>query len=274
MEFIDGIERATPFLLLGAGSLVIRAVLPRTGRQPFPLLRELLLILPLVLLYFVAHGLAQVRPQEAAAHAERLVALERALGIFREPQLQQLVLRHTLLVDLANWNYMWGHWPVLIATIVWLGRAHPKRLVVYRNAMMLSGAIGIACFLSYPVSPPRLVTSFGFVDTIALRSHAYRALEPPSFTDVYASMPSLHVGWNLLMGIALAREGRRSAARWFGSLMPIAMYATVVVTANHYFLDGIGGAAIVGISLVVCERLLEPAPAARATGPAASEART
>lgn len=274
MQFIDGLERAAPFLLLGVASLVIRALLPRTDREPFPLIRELLLILPVVLLYFVAHGLAQVRPQAATAHAEQLVALERALGIFREPELQHVVLRHTLLVDLANWNYMWGHWPVIVATIVWLGRAHPKRLVVYRNAMILSGAIGIACFLAYPVSPPRLMTSFGFVDTIALRSHAYRALEPPSFTDVYASMPSLHVGWNLLMGIALAREGTRSTAKWLGSLMPTAMYGTVVVTANHYFLDGIAGAIIVVISLVVAGQLLPPVPPGPAIPRAASEART
>lgn len=254
MQFLDGLGRAAPFLLIAVASLVVRAVLPRTDRRPFPLLRELLLILPVVVLYFVAHGLAQVRPQEATAHAEQLVSLERALGIFHESQLQRFVLRHTLLVDLANWNYMWGHWPVLIATMVWLGYMHPKRLPLYRSALILSGVIGIGVFLLYPVAPPRFMTALGFVDTIALRSHAYRALEPPAFTDVYASMPSLHVGWNLLMGIALAREATHSAARWFGRLMPLAMYGTVVVTANHYFLDGVVGAAIVVVSLVVAAR--------------------
>jgi hypothetical protein len=254
MPLIDGLGRAAPFLLIAILSLAIRAVLPRTDRRPFPLLREILLILPVVLLYFVAHGLAQVRPQEAMAHAERLISLERELGIFHEPEFQAFVLRHTLLLDLANWNYMYGHWPVLIATMVWLGYTHPKRLALYRNALILSGVIGIGFFLVYPVAPPRFLTSFGFVDTIALRSHAYRALEPPAFTDVYASMPSLHVGWNLLMGIALAREATRAAARWFGRLMPIAMYATVVVTANHYFLDGVVGSAIVVVSLVVAGR--------------------
>jgi hypothetical protein len=251
---IDGLGRAAPFLLIAVLSLALRALLPRTARRPFPLLRELLLILPVVVLYFIAHGLAQVRPQEATAHAEQIVSLERALGIFHEPQFQRFVLRRTLLVDLANWNYMWGHWPVLIATLVWLGYRHPNRLVRYRNALILSGVIGIGIFLVYPVAPPRFLTSFGFVDTIALRSHAYRALEPPAFTDVYASMPSLHVGWNLLMGIALAREATRPAARWFGRLMPIAMYATVVVTANHYFVDGVVGAAIVVVSLVAATR--------------------
>jgi len=253
-QLIDGLGRAAPFLLIAVLSLALRAVLPRTDRRPFPLFRELLLILPVILLYFVAHGLAEVRPQEATAHAERLVSLERALGIFHEPELQRVVLRHTLLVDLANWNYMWGHWPVIIATMVWLGYTRPKRLALYRSAMILSGVIGIGFFLAYPVAPPRFMTSLGFVDTIALRSHAYRALEPPAFTDVYASMPSLHVGWNLLMGIALAREATRPVAMWFGSLMPIAMYGTVVVTANHYFLDGVVGGAIVVVSLVVSVR--------------------
>ncbi len=261
MQFIDSIERAAPFLLIAVVSLIVRAVLPRTDQRPWPLLREVLLILPLVVLYFVAHGLAQVRPQEATAHAERLISLERAIGIFHEPEIQRFVLRNTLLLDLANWNYMWGHWPVIIATIVWLGHTHPKRLVLYRNALILSGVVGIGFFLAYPVAPPRFMTSFGFVDTIALRSHAYRALEPPAFTDVYASMPSLHVGWNLLMGVALVREATHAAVRWLGYLMPIAMYATVVVTANHYFLDGIVGAAIVAVSLVVAGRRLPPAHA-------------
>jgi hypothetical protein len=252
-QLLDGLGRAAPFLLIAVLSLALRALLPRTDRRLL-LLREVLLILPVALLYFVAHGLAQVRPQEAAAHAERLIGLEQALGVFQEPEIQRFVLAHILLIDLANWNYMWGHWPVLIATIVWLGHTHPKRLAIYRNAMILSGVIGIGFFLAYPVAPPRLMTSFGFVDTIALRSHAYRALEPPAFTDVYASMPSLHVGWNLLMGIALAREATHPVLRWLGWLMPIAMYVTVVVTANHYLLDGIVGAAIVALSLVVAVR--------------------
>lgn len=269
----DELVRAAPFLIIAILSLALRAVLPRTERQPFPPLREILLILPVVVLYFLAHGLAQVRAQEATAHAERLISIEREIGIFHEPGIQEFVLRHLLLVDLANWNYMYGHWPVIAATIVWLGHEHPGRLALYRNAMILSGVIGIGVFLTYPVAPPRLMPAFGFVDTIALRSHAYRALEPPAFTDVYASMPSLHFGWNLLMGIALAREATHPAMRWLGWVMPLAMYVTVVVTANHYFLDGVAGAAIVGLSLVVAGRTLPQALGGQAKGPAPSATR-
>jgi hypothetical protein len=74
-QLLDGLWRASPFLLIAILSIALRAVVPRTARRPFPLLRELLLILPVVLLYFVAHGLAQVRSQEAMAHAQHLISL-------------------------------------------------------------------------------------------------------------------------------------------------------------------------------------------------------
>jgi hypothetical protein len=252
---LSGLGRAAPFLLLAVLALAVRAFLPRTQQQPFLLVRELLVILPTVLLYFVARGLADARPEEAFAHATRLISLERQLGIFREPQVQALLLLHPLVVNLADWIYMFGHWPVIIATLVWLGHARPKRLPLYRNALIISGVIGIVFFLTYPVAPPRFMSTFGFSDTVGLHSRAYRILQPAALTDLFASMPSLHVGWNLLMGIALARESTHPATRAFGILMPFAMFAAVVVTANHYFLDGVVGASLVLISLAAASRI-------------------
>lgn len=103
------------------------------------------------------------------------------------------------------------------------------------------------------------------MDTVTLHSRAYRVLQPPTLTDLFASMPSLHVGWNLLMGIALARESTHPAARVFGLLMPAAMFAAVVLTANHYLLDGVAGSALVLASLAAAARLPLPA-GARASG--------
>jgi membrane-associated phospholipid phosphatase len=202
-----------------------------------------------VLAYFLARGASDARPAEAMAQAARLIEFERTLGIFRERALQQMILGSTAIVDLANWTYIFGHWPVIATTFVWLAVKHRERLPRYRNAIIISGAVGILVFLVYPVTPPRLMQDYGFVDTVELRSRAYRVLQPASMTDLYASMPSLHVGWNLIMGIALIRESSHVALRTFGALMPVVMFAAVVLTANHYFIDVIAGVALVIASL-------------------------
>jgi hypothetical protein len=71
-----------------------------------------------------------------------------------------------------------------------------------RDAMAVSGAMGVCVYVSYPVAPPRLAR-LGMTDTITEQSQAYRVLQPPAFINQYAAMPSLHVGWNLLLGLAL-----------------------------------------------------------------------
>ena len=78
-----------------------------------------------------------------------------------------------------------------------------------RNAgwIMDAGVVGIIVFATFPVAPPRLL-DVGMVDTVTQQSHAYRVLQPPSLVNRYAAMPSFHAGWDLLMGMALVREGR------------------------------------------------------------------
>lgn len=252
-----GLEGAVPFIVAGALALVIRAALSRSTWRSAGAAGEVLLMIPVVLLYFMARGAADARPAEAMAHARSLIELERALGIFDEPALQHLALGSTAVVDLANWTYIFGHWPVIAATFVWLALKQRDRLPRYRNAIILSGAVGILVFFTYPVAPPRFMDGYGFVDTVLLRSRAYRVLQPPALEDLFASLPSLHVGWNLIMGIALVRESSHAVARAFGLVMPIAMFAAVVLTANHYLLDALTGAALVTASLLVADRLAE-----------------
>jgi hypothetical protein len=252
MTFLVG---ALPFVILAVIALVARAALSRSQKRWAGVTREILLLLPVVLLYFLARGASNAQPVEAMAHARGLIALERLLGIFHESALQRAALASPATIELANWIYMFGHWPVIATTFVWLAVKHPRRLAPYRNAIILSGAVGIAVFFLYPVAPPRLMNGYGFVDTVLLGSRAYRVLQPASLTDVYASMPSLHVGWNLIMGISLVREARHAAAKAFGMVMPILMAATVVITANHYFLDVVVGVSLVLASLAVSDRL-------------------
>ena len=212
-----------------------------------PLLRrigDVLLIAGAVLLYFLVRGLVDGREAEAYRHAEQLIDLERALGVFWEPTIQRWALDVGPVGTLANWVYIWGHWPVIIATFVWLLTKHRHVFPVYRNALLLSGAIGLVIFTVYPMAPPRFMDAWGFVDTVTLHSHSYRVLQPPSLVNQYAAMPSLHVGWDLLMGIAIARHAA-GRVRWIGYVLPVLMFSAVVLTANHYLADGVVGGLVV-----------------------------
>jgi hypothetical protein len=138
---------------------------------------------------------------------------------------------------------------MIVGTMVWLIWKHTEHFSVYRSALLFSGAIGLLCFVLLPMAPPRFLADQGFVDTVVQRSNAYRVLQPPAFTNQYAAMPSLHLGWNLLMGIAIVRCASTRWAKAFGVLMPLMMYLATIVTANHYLLDGMAGAGVALIAL-------------------------
>jgi hypothetical protein len=250
------------YFLLIVAVLGLRWRLPESPRRSLLVARELGLLLPAVLLYFAVRGLVDAREADAVRNAGRIIDLERTLGLLHEERLQGWILQSGWLVDLMNWVYIWGHWPVLAATALWLLLRHPREYPVYRNALLVSGAVGMFIFALFPVAPPRLMPDMAFVDTVTQQSQSYRVLQPTSLTNPYAAVPSFHFGWNLLMGIAIARLASGRFARVFGALMPVAMLLAIVLTANHYFLDAaIGGALVLG-SLWAASRL-----AARAEAP-------
>jgi membrane-associated phospholipid phosphatase len=107
----------------------------------------------------------------------------------------------------------------------------------------------------------------GLVDTVTHAFESYRVLQPPAFVNQYAALPSLHVGWDLLMGIAVMTASSRLLLRAVGALMPLAMVAAVVLTANHYLVDVVAGVAVALTGLAVA-RVLE-----RRRQPAAAEPR-
>lgn len=74
------------------------------------------------------------------------------------------------------------------------------------------------------------------------------------FIDRYAAFPSLHFGWNLVVGVAWARRSRGRIGRSAAILMPLAMGFAVVATANHWVVDVIGGAAVATVGQVVSDR--------------------
>ncbi|MBM4416587.1 MAG: hypothetical protein FJ035_10235 [Chloroflexi bacterium] len=65
-------------------------------------------------MYFAARAATEGDFERAYGHARAIVHFERELGIFWESRLQDLVLSHEGLITLANWIYIWCHWPVIV----------------------------------------------------------------------------------------------------------------------------------------------------------------
>lgn len=212
------------------------------------------LVLLLVFVYFRIRGLTRASPQVAVQHADDLVALEQRLGIYVEPSLQAPVAASDTLTMLANWIYMWGHWPVIAIVMVWTVRKHRAVFRRLRDAMIVSGALGMLIFVTWPLAPPRLA-QLGLVDTVTEESYSYRVLQPPAFVNQYAAMPSLHSGWDLLVGIAIVSAATSVLVKAVGYVLPVLMAISVVVTANHYILDVVAGITLVLIGHAVALRL-------------------
>lgn len=193
--------------------------------------------------YFLVRGATDSAAAEAVRNAHRVIGFERALGLYLEPGLQESLAGSSAVRTVLNWIYIWGHWPVIAVTLVWLAYRNPEVFRRTRNAMMVSGGIGLVLFALFPVAPPRL-TDIGMADTVTLTSHSYRVLQPAVFTNQYAAMPSLHVGWDLLIGFAIVLTARQVVLRVVGVVMPAAMVVAVVLTANHYIVDAVAGAAL------------------------------
>ncbi len=233
----------------------------RSGRSGVRLhgMREVGIIALAAYIYFFVRGLIETRVTDAMDNAWSLVSLERRLGLFHEATIQRWLLDRDWLVTVANAIYIYGHWPVVAGTLAWLLVRHRALFPVFRSAMLVSGAIGIVFFILFPMAPPRFLPELGFVDTVMLRSEAYRVLQPPSLTNQYAAMPSLHVGWNLLMGIAIFHATTHRAWKVFAVVMPLLMYVATIVTANHYILDGVAGSVVALAGLAIARKLSSPA---------------
>ena len=234
------------------------------------LIREFLIIAAGYFTYFGVRGATEGQFDAALSNAHSIVRLEEALGLFVEPAWQAVVITDRWSANLANWVYLWGHWPVMILVGAWLYQSREYGYRLFRNAILVSGGIGLVLFMFYPVAPPRL-TDFGFADTVTSYSNLYHVLQPAWLTNQFAAFPSLHFGWNLLIGISLIRESGSRAVRMIGLAGPLIMFIAIVLTANHYIVDAIGGGAVALVGLAIATRFTprgpNPSASTRSTEP-------
>jgi hypothetical protein len=206
---------------------------------------ELLLVALAFLLYFVVRANVIDRPEVALANAREVVAAERALGIYAEAAWQEAVLDSGLAVRFFNFVYFWLDFPLIAGLGLWMYARRRPQYTFTRDAILFSGALALVAYHAFPVAPPRLLPEAGLVDTLQLYNNAsYQAQSTEFFVNPYAAMPSLHVGWALLVavGVVLAFPGNRLVLA-LAVAHVLAQSSSTVFTGNHFFLDGAGGVA-------------------------------
>lgn len=205
-------------------------------------------------LYLVVRTLTEGGRAEALANAFALRRIEAELGIAWEAGFQAWVAGSEMARAYFAYVYVYGYWPVLAAVLVTLfviSRPHYHWL---RNALLLSGALGLLVFAAFPVAPPRL-SDPAIVDTIAIIDGGAALARPASLINQFAAMPSFHVGWILMVSVALAGVVRSRLVRAVCMLLPLQMAVAVVATGNHFVADVVVGCAVAVAALVVSGRL-------------------
>ena len=231
------------------------ATTPR-GRAALRLLLEATILIVAYLAYEAVRRFVASSSGEAFGHAFNIIEFEQRLGLFLEPSLQAVVVDQDWLVTLFNWIYVWGYLPVIGVAALYLYIRHHEFYTRYRNAFLLSGAMGLIIFATVPVAPPRMFPELGFVDTVRDQSYVYQSFEGSDLVNEFAAVPSFHFGWILLVGLALVQTNRHFLARAIGVILPLLMFSSIILTANHYWLDAVIGGAIVLAALAVV-RVLE-----------------
>ncbi|GAA2586734.1 phosphatase PAP2 family protein [Actinomadura fulvescens] len=241
-------------------NLTIR--IPRSGVHP--LLTEVTLLLVLFAAYKWGRTLVETGVAQAMANASGLWDLERTLRLPNEQTLQNLVLHweHTAL--LSNLYYVGVHFPGTAALLVWLWIRHRDHYKRIRTELVLLTAAGMAVHVLFPLAPPRLA-GLGMTDTMLTVGPSAYPAAADGIANQYAAMPSLHVGWALLVSLAVLRV---SSSRWrwlVAAHAPVTLFV-VVVTANHYWLDALVAAALLTAAMLTTT-LIQARRPARATDP-------
>ncbi len=167
---------------------------------------------------------------------------ERVLHLPDEVSVQRLFLPHPLLIETFNWYYAALHFPVLIGCLIWLFVRHRADYGHVRTTVVLFTGASLLIQL-IPVAPPRMLSDTGLVDTAARYGQSvYGSLGFDA--DQFSAMPSVHVGWALIVAIAVITASR-SRWRWAAAAYPALTLLAVVVTANHFWLDGVAAALLV-----------------------------
>nr|WP_202462412.1 phosphatase PAP2 family protein [Streptomyces sp. SID8374] len=215
-----------------------------------PLVREFLLVAGLFLAYKFGRQAANGHVEEAFRNAGNVWDLERALHLPGEGAVQGVLLHSQTLIHAANTYYATVHFPATVLFLVWLYWRRPLHYLWSRRVLAVLTGSALVLHLLFPLAPPRMLPAAALVDTGQVYGPTVYGATPATDTmaNQFAAMPSLHVGWAVMVAVGLI-AATRSRWRWLWLLHPAITLLVVVGTANHYWLDAIVVVALLAVAL-------------------------
>jgi hypothetical protein len=229
---------------------------PDKLRHPWPkLLLDMFIAGGGFLLYELGRVATNDGQSRALENAERMINVQNALHLPNEAAFQDYIISHDLLLRSVNKIYSFFFLSTVIGILIWLYLNRPLVYRRVRNALGLSTLVAIAVFALLPMAPPRLTPASGMID-----SHA-RVGSRHGFVNQFAALPSLHIGWLALVGWGMWTSLRRIPGILFAIVPASVMMIAVVATGNHFWLDGVFGAALCLGAVAATGPRLGPVPA-------------
>jgi hypothetical protein len=242
-----------------APSMTVAARFRRLAGRPYPGRIELAALAVLYGVYEIVRGVGGEDWAAARAHTADIVELERGLVLYVERDVQELAGAIAGAPALLGLLYVALHFAGTAAVLVWVHRRRPHAFPFLRTTLIVSTALALVGYVLYPAAPPRLA-DLGFADTVS--THTGLNLSSDLLGSLYnpiAAVPSLHFGYALIVGVALAQLASRRWLRLAGAAYPAAMLLIIVATGNHFFFDAAAGALVVGAGWLAASYLRAPA---------------
>ncbi|MFF3345584.1 phosphatase PAP2 family protein [Streptomyces sp. NPDC002779] len=240
-ELEDRAQAAVPHPVTAADrpGLLRRVRAPRRPRLWF----EILLIAVSYWTYSLVRNAVPEQKSEALRNADWIWKAEQTLGLAVEQSFNHAVNSVTWLIVGMNYYYATLHFVVTLGVLVWLYRSHPGRYAATRTVLFATTGVALLGYYLYPLAPPRLMTGGAFIDTVLVHQTwgSMASGDLKNMSNQYAAMPSMHIGWSLWCGLTIFALASVPWAKVLGVLYPVVTLVVIVATANHFWLDAVGG---------------------------------
>ena len=215
---------------------------PRTPRRP-RLWFEILLIGLSYWTYSLVRNAVPEQRSQALRNAGWIWRVEQQLGLAVEESVNHAVNSVTWLAVGMNYYYATLHFVVTLGVLVWLYRRHPGRYAATRLALFATTGVALAGYYLYPLAPPRLMNGGSFIDTVMVHETwgSMASGDLKNMSNQYAAMPSMHIGWSVWCGLTVFALASVPWVRVLGLVYPALTLVVIVATANHFWLDAVGG---------------------------------
>jgi hypothetical protein len=215
---------------------------------------EIAFILAFYFVYSAIRNSNQGSPSTARKHAFQIIEWQQTLGINHEHALHRWALDIRPLIIASNYFYGSLHFVVTSGVMIFLYRKFSDDYPLWRNTIAIATAIALIGFAFYPLMPPRLLPdNFGFIDTLDKfpTFWSFKRGAVNKISNQYAAMPSVHCAWALWCACVLVPRLKRTWAKVLAALYPVGTVTAIVLTANHYFLDAVGGFIVLGVAFLI-----------------------